>query len=188
MDSTTVSEHKEQELNTTTPTPEDALERPPEATETESAVKPPHSNADDVGAYVGRKTEDAVTFISRKTGEAASQAGGIAEGGVSYMGHKAEDAATYMSRKSQDASSAVGSGLRSLGATVRDRGPDEGVAGDATSAVADGLEHGGKYLQEETVSEMAGNVTNVIRRNPIQALLIGAIAGYFLGRVTTPKT
>ena len=118
----------------------------------------------------------------------ASFVGHKAEDAASYVGHKAEDAASYAGQKAGDASSAVGSGLRSLGHTVRDRGPEGGIAGDASSAVADSLESTGHYLQEEGVKDMAEDLTNLIRRNPIPALLIGVAAGYLVAKATTPRS
>jgi ElaB/YqjD/DUF883 family membrane-anchored ribosome-binding protein len=132
---------------------------------------------ENVAAFVGQKAEDATSYVGHKAEDAAS-----------YVGHKAEDAASYAGEKAGDASAAVGSGLRSLGQTVRDRGPEDGIAGDASSAVANAMESSGRYLQEEGVKDMAEDVTNLIRRNPIPALLIGVAAGFLVGRAMTPRS
>lgn len=116
--------------------------------------------AEGMGAYVGRKADDA----------------------AGYVGHKAEDAAHFIGEKSGEAEAAVGSGLRSLGQNVREHGPEHGVAGDAVSAVADSLESSGRYLQEEGIKDIAEDVTNIIRRNPIPALLVAIGAGFLIGR------
>jgi hypothetical protein len=50
--------------------------------------------------------------------------------------------------------------------------------------VAGALDSAGKYLQEEGVSGMAEDVTDMIRRHPIPALLVGIGIGYLLARVT----
>ena len=129
-----------------------------------------------VASFVGRKAEDATLYMGHKAEDAAS-----------YVGHKADDAASYVGHKTEDAGAAMGSGLRSLGQTVRQRGPEGGMAGDATTAVANSLENSGRYLQEEGIKEMADDVTNLIRRNPIPALLVGVAAGYLVGRALTPR-
>ena len=137
----------------------------------------PALNTDEVASYVGQKTEDAVSYVGHKAEDAAS-----------YVGKRAEDAAAYVGKKTDEAGATVGSSLRSLGASVRDRGPDRGIAGNASSAVADTLESSGRYLQEEGLKDIAEDVTNLIRRNPIPALLVGVAAGYLVGKATTPRS
>jgi hypothetical protein len=122
------------------------------------------------------------------TEEVASYVGHKAEDATAYMGHKAEDAASYVGQKTGEASAAVGSGLRSLGGSVRDRGPEGGMAGAASSAMADSLESSGRYLQEEGLKGMTEDVTNLIRRYPIPALLIGVATGYLVGKALTPRS
>jgi len=78
----------------------------------------------------------------------------------------------------------VGSGLKSLAGTVRQQGPHEGMLGDATTAVAKSLEQGGKYLQKEGVSGMAEDISEMIRRNPIPAVLVGVGIGFMLAQLT----
>jgi len=80
--------------------------------------------------------------------------------------------------------SAVGGGMKSLAGTVREQGPHEGMLGDATTAVAKGLEQGGKYLQKEGLTGMAEDVTEMIRRNPIPAVLVGVGIGFILAQLT----
>jgi hypothetical protein len=54
--------------------------------------------------------------------------------------------------------------------------------GTAASKVADTLERGGRYLQEEGLSGIAGDVTDLIKRNPIPALLVGIGIGFLLAQ------
>ena len=46
-------------------------------------------------------------------------------------------------------------------------------------------ENTGRYLQEEGLKGIAEDVTNLIRRNPIPALLAGVGVGFLIGRITT---
>jgi len=80
--------------------------------------------------------------------------------------------------------SAVGGGLKSLAGTIREQGPQEGVFGQAASTVAQGLETGGRYLQKEGLTGMADDVTEMIRKNPIPAVLVGVGIGFLLGQLT----
>jgi hypothetical protein len=57
------------------------------------------------------------------------------------------------------------------------------MLGTAASTVADTLEHTGRYIQDEGLAGMADDVTELIRRNPIPAMLIGVGIGFLLAKV-----
>ena len=137
----------------------------------------PKGKIDNAAAYVGHKAEEATAYAGHKAEDAAS-----------YVGHKAEDAAGYAAQKTHDAASATGAGLRSMGGTVRERGPEGGMGGDAKDAVADSLETTGRYLEEAGLQDMMEDLTTLVRRNPVPALLISVAAGYFIGRAMTPRS
>jgi len=92
-------------------------------------------------------------------------------------------AASAVSRKADDAASAVGNRMESLGETVRHRGPQEGMLGRATEGVASALESSGRYL-EGGFGQMCDDVTNIIRRNPIPALMLALGFGFLLASAT----
>jgi len=106
---------------------------------------------------------------------------------ASYAGHKAGDAARAVGHRAGDAEAAMGSGLRSLGQNVRGHAPESGVVHNAASALADTLENSGRYLQEEGIKDMAEDVTNLVRRNPIPALLLAIGAGFLIGRALSTR-
>jgi ElaB/YqjD/DUF883 family membrane-anchored ribosome-binding protein len=72
--------------------------------------------------------------------------------------------------------------MQQLADTVRDRGPDSGVFGSAKEYVADTLDQTGQYIQDKNLSGMMDDVTGLIKRNPIPAVLIGLGVGFLLGR------
>ena len=113
---------------------------------------------------------------------------GTTEDAASYIGHKAEDATLYAGHKTEDAAASVGGGLRSLGDSVRSHGPEDGMAGTASTAVADTLDSSGRYLQEEGLKDMVDDMSALIGRYPVPALLIGIAAGYLVGRTLTPRS
>jgi len=123
-----------------------------------------------------------------KVDNAASYVGHKAEEATAYAGHKAEDAAGYAAQKTHDASAATGAGLRSMGGSVREHGPEGGMGGDATSAVADTLESTGRYLEEAGLQDMMEDLTTLVRRNPVPALIISVATGYLIGRAMTPRS
>jgi len=96
----------------------------------------------------------------------------------------AQDLATTAKKKAASATHSVGAGMESLADTIREKGPHEGTLGRASSRIASSLESGGHYLQEASLSSMAEDVTNVVRRNPIAAILVGVGIGYLLARAT----
>jgi hypothetical protein len=51
--------------------------------------------------------------------------------------------------------------------------------------VADTLEHAGSYLEERNLDGMLEDITGVIRRYPLQALLAGIAIGFLLARKRT---
>jgi hypothetical protein len=114
--------------------------------------------------------------------EAASGAANKARDMASSMTHTAGDAASNIGHRAEEATSAVGGSMRSLAGSLRESLPHEGVMGTASSAVADTLDRGGRYLQEEGLQGVGEDLTNLIRRNPIPALLIGVAVGFLIAR------
>jgi hypothetical protein len=47
------------------------------------------------------------------------------------------------------------------------------------------LESGGRYLQQEGLSGIMDDVTELVKRNPIPALLLGIGIGFILARATS---
>jgi hypothetical protein len=103
---------------------------------------------------------------------------------ASGMADKAKQAASEAGRKVEDATHAMGGGMKSVAETIRDKGPREGVVGAATSSVADCLETSGSYLQQQGIKGIADDMTNLIRSNPMAALLCGIGLGFVVARVT----
>ena len=95
---------------------------------------------------------------------------------------KAKGAAAAAGQKADAAASTVGEGMTSLAHTIREKAPHTGMLGSASSQVASGLESGGRYLQREGFQGMMHDLTQLIRSNPIPALLIGAGIGFLLAQ------
>jgi len=121
-----------------------------------------------------------------KAREAASHAGqavtSAASAAAGAVGQAASSTAHTVGQKAEQATGAVGSGMQHLAETVRDKGPDGGVLGTATGYVADTLEGTGKYIEDKNLTGMVDDMTGLIKRNPIPAVLIGLGIGFLLGR------
>jgi hypothetical protein len=123
--------------------------------------------------------------IADKAKEMANEASSKAKDMASSVAQKVGDAATFVGQRAEDATSAMGSGMKSLGGAIREHTPYRGMFRGAGGAVADTLESGGRYLQQHGLSGMGGDITNLIRQNPIPAVLLGIGLGFLLARSTS---
>jgi len=131
--------------------------------------------AKDTASHVADKAKEAASNFGSKAREAASAVGDM-------VGSAASTAGSTISKTAERATSAAGSSVRQLGDTIREKGPQEGVFGGATRAVANTLHEGGKYLEQEGLSGMMEDVTQLIRRNPVPAIFVGLGIGFLIGR------
>lgn len=97
---------------------------------------------------------------------------------------KAKDAAGAAGEYAGTAAGSVAGGMKSLAGTIRENLPREGVLGTASRGVADSLESGGRYLQEEGLGGMMDDLSTLVRRNPLPALCVGIGLGFLLARMT----
>jgi ElaB/YqjD/DUF883 family membrane-anchored ribosome-binding protein len=102
-----------------------------------------------------------------------------------YVRDKAGQAGEFVRDKADQAATSTGKGMESLAGTIRDRGPQAGVLGKATSTVADTLDRTGKYLEDQGMSGMVDDLTTLVRNHPLPAVLIGIGVGFMLARLTT---
>jgi len=124
---------------------------------------------------------DQAKSAAQNVGEKARQAG-------EYAGEKARQAGEYARDKADSAVSGAGKGMESLAGTIRDRGPQEGLLGKATSGVANTLDSAGRYLDEHGMSGMVDDMTSMIRNHPLPAVLIGVGIGFMLARLTSTSS
>lgn len=127
-----------------------------------------------------------VTPVSHPTPETppTSSASEQAEGRVDQAKAKAQEMATAASEHAQAATHRAGEQLEALADRVRDTVPESGQIGQTAATVAGSLEHTGEYLQEAGFDDMVRDLTGVVRRYPLQSLLVGLGLGYLLARST----
>jgi uncharacterized protein YjbJ (UPF0337 family) len=94
----------------------------------------------------------------------------------------AEDAASSLGAKVSQPISVVGEKIGSLADVIREKVPHEGAMGTAATTVADKLGAAGSYLQEKNWDHMTSDLSGIIRRYPIPALLVGLGIGYLLAQ------
>jgi hypothetical protein len=100
------------------------------------------------------------------------------------MTAKAQDLGATAVSKANEAATVVGEKMGSLASVIREKVPHEGAMATAATAVAGGLESASSYLQEKKFANLATDLTALIRRYPVQSLLVGVGVGYWLARRT----
>lgn len=95
---------------------------------------------------------------------------------------KAQELASTAAGKARDITAKVGEQMKGLAGQVRDRSPQEGTFGTAAESVAKNLESAGAYLEEKDFGGMVEDLTALVRRYPMQSLLIGMGIGFLLAR------
>ncbi|OAI50619.1 hypothetical protein AYO44_17630 [Planctomycetaceae bacterium SCGC AG-212-F19] len=125
------------------------------------------------GQSLGEKAKELGEKAKETASDVATKAGTVASSAATTVGEKADQGVA-----------AVGTGMRSLAGSIREHAPGSGMISRASAKVAESLESSGRYLQEEKMHGMAEDVTTLIRRNPIPAVLIGIGIGFLLARST----
>jgi len=141
-----------------------------------STTNPSLEKAKAAGMHAADKAKEAASSVGDMVSQAASSVGKTAS-------DMASQAASTVGKTAENLTSSAGAGLRNLGDTLSDKGPHEGMLGSASQAVASTLKEGGKYIQDAGLSGMADDLTEVIRRNPVPAVLVGIGIGFLIGRV-----
>jgi hypothetical protein len=73
--------------------------------------------------------------------------------------------------------------MNSLASVIRGKAPREGKIGTAAIRVAGGLESASCYLQEKKLDHLGEDFRGLVRRYPLQSLLVGLGLGFlFAGR------
>jgi len=124
--------------------------------------------------------QDAATSVADKARETASTVTDKAKDFASHSADRAKDFGKSAVTAADSATARVGSGVESMADKLRDSAPREGVMHNAAGKVADTLEKSGRYLQEEGLTGIADDLTGVIKRNPIPAVLVGIGIGYLI--------
>jgi ElaB/YqjD/DUF883 family membrane-anchored ribosome-binding protein len=133
--------------------------------------------ARDMASGAAQKAQDMASNVAQKAQETASQ-----------LSQKAQDAVSAAGQKTDEALATVGEKMSTLAGTLRERAPQEGTLGSAASVVADRLQAGGQYLQQHGLEDMTEDVTALVRRYPMQAVLVGLGIGFLLGQTFSPSS
>lgn len=117
-----------------------------------------------------------------KAKEAGAQAVEKAKEAVASVGEMAGQAVAAVGKKADDLTAAAGSDIKHWGDAIGAKSSHQGLVGHASQAIADTLKDSGHYLEEAKLSGMADDVSKLIQRNPLPAVLVGLGIGFLLGR------
>jgi len=95
---------------------------------------------------------------------------------------KAQQAGAQIADKADAATTTVGEKLTDMAQTIRNNAPSSGPVADAADTAAETLQRAGTYLREQDLSDMRADLEGLIRRHPIESLLVGLGVGYLLAR------
>ncbi|MHB8972881.1 MAG: hypothetical protein ACYC3X_17705 [Pirellulaceae bacterium] len=114
--------------------------------------------------------------------EAATAVGETASHAASAVGAMATQAARDVGQKADDMTATAGVGIQGLGDRLNKHAQQAGVLGNASQAVARVVHDGGEYLKRAKLSGLTERVANLIRQNPLSAVVIGIGLGWVAGR------
>jgi sorbitol-specific phosphotransferase system component IIA len=129
--------------------------------------------AKETASNIADKARDTAANVADKAGDVAKQAYDKAGQYASAVGDKADDAVE-----------SVGHGMKSFAGTIRENMPNKGMLGSASESVAGALESGGRYLEDRGLSGIGTDVTDLIKRNPVPAVLLALGLGFMIACAT----
>ena len=97
---------------------------------------------------------------------------------------RATQVGSQVAERADAATTTVGERMTDAAETIRQKAPASGPHAEAADTAADTLQRAGSYLQEQDLSDMRADLEGLIRRHPVEALLIGFGIGYLLARGT----
>ena len=99
------------------------------------------------------------------------------------VGSTLKQAAKDTVESAENISEQAGDALGSAAESFRRRLPEGGTVGEAAAAMSRGVKHTADYLQAEGMSGIVEDLEVLIRRYPLQTLLVGLGCGYLLSRL-----
>jgi uncharacterized protein YjbJ (UPF0337 family) len=101
---------------------------------------------------------------------------------VARMSVKARELGATAATKANQAAPVIGEKMKSLASAIRGKAPHEGKMGTTATKVAGGLESASYYLQERKFDHLGEDFRGLVRRYPLQSILVGLGLGFLLAR------
>jgi uncharacterized protein YjbJ (UPF0337 family) len=126
----------------------------------------------------GYSREQAEQEVERRLQEYSDKTGRV----VARMSARAREFGATAAKKANEAAPVIGEKVKSLASAIREKAPREGKIGTTATKVAGGLESASYYLQEKKFEHLGEDVKGLVRRYPLQSLLVGLGLGFLLAR------
>ena len=136
----------------------------------------------DKAKEVADKVKETAASVGELASDAASAVGAMASKAACDAGSMASQAACDVGKKADSLTASAGAGIQQWGDRLSKNASHEGVLGSASQAVAKAVKDGGEYLEDAKLSGITEDIAQLVRRNPIQAVLIAIGLGWFVGR------
>jgi hypothetical protein len=114
--------------------------------------------------------------------QAAADALEKAKEAVECVAAAAGHTVSAVGKKADDLTSAAGAEIKHAGDVMDKKGPQGGLSGSASHAVAGTLQGSGKYIEHAKLSGMAHDVAEVVKNHPVPTMLICFGLGYCVAR------
>ncbi len=170
------------------PTSDDPLATTPGRTDvplTEPLDRANDAYVDPMGqndASLQGKASDKAGEVKEKAGEAKDKASEVA-GKAQEMAGEAGEKVHSGSDKGIDAAA---SGLEQAAGMLRKQGEQrEGTVGTAATKTADTLETASTYLHEKDTDQLMSDLESLVRRKPVESVLVAAGIGYVLSKIVS---
>jgi len=163
--------------------------RPTLATATQHAINRTADNASDTVDRAADNAHSTVDNVSDKAQQVAGdvkdkaqQVAGDVKDKAQQVADKAQDLGAQAVDRADAATTTVGGKMTDAAQTIRDNAPTSGPIANVADSAADTLEQAGSYLKEQDLADMRADLEGIIRRHPIESLLVGLGVGYLLAR------
>lgn len=124
----------------------------------------------------GYTREQAEQEIERRLEEYGGKVAGV----VRNVSARAQEFGATAAKKANETAPLIGEKMESLATSIRERAPRDGRLGTATTKVAEGLESASYYLKEKKFDYLGEDLLGLVRRYPLQSLLVGFGLGLLL--------
>jgi ElaB/YqjD/DUF883 family membrane-anchored ribosome-binding protein len=115
---------------------------------------------------------------------AANTLEGKGDQAVNDAKEKAKDAGRKIQEQADAGRESAGEGLGTAAEKIRQKSQEQdGMAAEAGSKIAEGMDQTATYLKEHDTGEMVDDLERYIRQHPMQAVAGAVAAGFVIGRI-----